>query len=397
MRDGWRRVTLGEVATLDIERVPVRPGEAYRIAGVLNAGQGVFARPAIDGAATNYSALHRLRAGQLVMRKLTAWEGPITTVPREFEGFVVSPEFPTYTLSDDLDSRFMSLVCQLPSFWDAMRLRSTGTVQRRKRVNPYQLLNVEIDLPPLVEQRRFVDMVASVDDLREREREQIRASTALRDALLGELLVMRDGWRVAPLGDVAEVVGGSTPRTNQPAFWGGGIPWVTPSEVVACRGGTLMATLRTLTPEGLRSIGGRLLPVGTVLLTSRATIGAVALAGVPVAVNQGFGAMVVGPDLDARFLLYWCEHNTAEFTTRAGGSTFPEISKPKIRSIPIAVPPLDEQHRIVDLISAVDSVKDRALEALSRTDLLRGNLLGDLLSGDHEIPAAYDRFLDGAA
>src|ERR1035437_10303599 len=80
MREGWRRVRLGEVARLDLDQASVRPDDAYAIAGVWNAGQGLFSRSTISGSDTNYRTLQRLRAGQLVMRKLTAWEGTITTV-----------------------------------------------------------------------------------------------------------------------------------------------------------------------------------------------------------------------------------------------------------------------------------------------------------------------------
>lgn len=146
MHEGWATVAVGDVAYLDIERVPVKAGETYKIAGVLNAGQGMLERDPIDGSATNYPALHRLRADQLVMRKLTAWEGPITVVPLKFDGYVVSTEFPTFTLDQTvLSPEYMRLVCQRPEFWEQMRDRSTGTVQRRKRVNPGQLLQITFD------------------------------------------------------------------------------------------------------------------------------------------------------------------------------------------------------------------------------------------------------------
>jgi type I restriction enzyme, S subunit len=83
MREGWRRLPLGKVAVLDIDRVTVESDHSYTVAGVLNAGNGLFPRETIGGSATNYPALYRLHTDQLVMRKLTAWEGPITTVGEE--------------------------------------------------------------------------------------------------------------------------------------------------------------------------------------------------------------------------------------------------------------------------------------------------------------------------
>ena len=90
MRDDWRPARVGEFARLAIERVRVDPDAvSYSIAGVLNRGAGLLNRGTIRGSETNYAELHRLRADQLVMRKLTAWEGPITVVPEEFDGFFV--------------------------------------------------------------------------------------------------------------------------------------------------------------------------------------------------------------------------------------------------------------------------------------------------------------------
>ncbi|SRR6266536_423592 len=148
MRDGWRSVAFGDVARVDIERERVSPEKEYPTAGVLNAGQGMFDRGILPGRVTNYSFLHRLRAGQVVMRKLTAWEGPVTVVPSEFDRFCVSTEFPTFTLNQEyILPEFMRLICQRPSFWLALKERSTGTVQRRKRVSPSALLTVPILLP----------------------------------------------------------------------------------------------------------------------------------------------------------------------------------------------------------------------------------------------------------
>jgi type I restriction enzyme S subunit len=117
MHDGWRQLVLGDVARLSIEREQVDANRAYPTAGVLNAGQGLFDRGLVPGSSTNYPALHRLRGGKLVMRKLTAWEGPVAVVPEQFDGFYVSTEFPTFDLdTTQISPSFMQLICQQPLF-----------------------------------------------------------------------------------------------------------------------------------------------------------------------------------------------------------------------------------------------------------------------------------------
>lgn len=139
--------SLGDVMHLDVVRTPMESGTTYHLAGVLNAGKGLVDKDAFDGADTEYTAMNVLRENQVVMRKLTAWEGPITVVPAEFEGFVASNEFPTFTLSADVAPAWMKHVCRTPRLWAEMQSRVVGTVQRRKRLNPDQLLSLMLPIP----------------------------------------------------------------------------------------------------------------------------------------------------------------------------------------------------------------------------------------------------------
>ncbi|MFG3525170.1 restriction endonuclease subunit S [Streptomyces sp. NPDC047917] len=177
---GYPLRPLGELMRLDIQRTPMKPGTTYRLAGVLNAGKGVIAKGELDGGDTEYAAMNVLRADQVVMRKLTAWEGPITVVPAEYDGFVVSNEFPTFTLGSELMPDWMRHVCGSPRLWAEMKNRVSGTVQRRKRLNPEQLLQIQLPIPTREVQARIVDVLDAVDD-------QVTAldmeADALRDVL----------------------------------------------------------------------------------------------------------------------------------------------------------------------------------------------------------------------
>ena len=172
--------------------------------------------------------------------------------------------------------------------------------------------------------------------------------------------------------------------------------WVTPTEVAANEGRYIYDSDRKITPEGLARSSAKMLPVDSVLLTSRATIGAVAMAGVPLATNQGFASLVCGPDLLPRFAMYWCQLNTHEFVSRAGGNIFLEISRKKVAAIPMDLPPIKEQKRIVGLIDGVDQMLQATQATIAGTRTLREGVLTDLLSGTHEIPDSYDALLESA-
>ncbi len=154
-----------------------------------------------------------------------------------------------------------------------------------------------------------------------------------------ELGEIPEGWEVKTLGNVTEVVGGTTPSTKVPEYWDGGIHcWATPKDLSNLSVPVLLDTERRITDSGLDRIGSGLLPKGTVLLSSRAPIGYLAISEVPVAINQGFIAMPPSETVSNLFLLQWCNYFHEQIINYANGSTFLEISKRDFRLIPIAMP-----------------------------------------------------------
>ncbi len=149
-----------------------------------------------------------------------------------------------------------------------------------------------------------------------------------------ELGDIPEGWQIVPIQDTSTIVGGTTPSTKQPLFWEGGHHfWATPKDLSALTTPVLMRTNRKITDKGLARISSGLLPIGTVLMSSRAPIGYLAIAEVSVAINQGFIAMLPKPNISNLFLLYWCEYFKSEIINHANGSTFLEINKRNFRQI----------------------------------------------------------------
>ncbi|MFW6186564.1 MAG: restriction endonuclease subunit S [Actinomycetota bacterium] len=138
--------SLSEVMELSINRVQLVDSHTYRLAGVLNAGQGLIDKGIFNGDETGYKTMNLLEANYVVMRKLTAWEGPIAVIGEKFNGFVASSEFPTFRLTGVLPAYFAHL-CRTERLRHEMKQRVTGSVQRRKRLNPDQLLAVELPIP----------------------------------------------------------------------------------------------------------------------------------------------------------------------------------------------------------------------------------------------------------
>jgi|GEM_PF-1992252 len=208
---------------------------------------------------------------------------------------------------------------------------------------------------------------------------------------------MNDVWVETTLGAVAEIVGGGTPSTSEPSYWGEDVVWLTPTEVVKADGTRIGSSGRMISASGLANSSAKMLPRNTVLLTTRASVGFVALADCALATNQGFQSLIPGPSVTPEFLMYWVQGNRTEFTSRAGGSTFPEIGKSKVQTIPISLPPLPVQRRIVDLMAHLDNqIANLRLERDS-AGAVRVATLSTLLDATREVPADYDAAFDLAA
>jgi type I restriction enzyme, S subunit len=173
---------LVELRTPDVE---VLGQEIYHFAGVYCFGRGVFRGPQRLGTETAYARLTRLRAGDFIYPKLMAWEGALGTVPNECDGLVVSPEFPVFSVNRErILPEVLDVYFRSPSVWPSLMAASTGTNVRRRRLHPERFLALDIPLPPMENQLRFLEVKTKVDVLR-----RLQAETANElDALLPSIL-----------------------------------------------------------------------------------------------------------------------------------------------------------------------------------------------------------------
>ena len=179
---------------------------------------------------------------------------------------------------------------------------------------------------------------------------------------------MKQGWEIKKLGEVCDIVGGSTPKTGEPSYWDGEHYWITPAELDGSK--YISSTSRTITDEGVKSAHLQLLPSGTVLLSSRAPIGKVAITTAPMYCNQGFKNLVCSDKLYNEFAYWFLYYNTEYLNSLGTGATFKEISKRVVEQIPIPVPPREEQERIVEELDCLSGVIEKKREQLKQLDAL---------------------------
>jgi len=183
------------------------------------------------------------------------------------------------------------------------------------------------------------------------------------------------GWKRCLISEIAEIVSGGTPSSKDLSNFADstGIPWITPADLSGYKDKFIAAGKRFLSEKGLKCSSARVLPAGTVLFTSRAPVGYVAIAANPVATNQGFKSFVIKSEVLSEYLYYYLKSQKEAIESLASGTTFLELSGGNAKKITVVLPPIDEQKQIVarldQLLARVDSCRahlDRAAAAIKR-------------------------------
>ena len=273
-------------------------------------------------------------------------------------------------------------------------MKGTGTTF--KAISGTQLKSIILSIPPLNEQKRIVSKIesifAQIDAIKERL-EILASQTKSTSGMLSVLkksilkqafegkLVPQDlndkptnillktmhksseitteqnnfpmGWTVTRINEICELIGGGTPSRKNSKYFNGDIMWLTPTEIPKNIIVKIFDSKEKITALGLKKSSAKIIPRNSVLLTSRASIGYIAIAGTPVTTNQGFASFVCSNVIHNFYLAYWLMSKTDLLKIQATGTTFKEISKSKLRSLDIFLPPLNEQKRIVSKIESI--------------------------------------------
>lgn len=251
------------------------------------------------------------------------------------------------------------------------------------------LNSFKVPLPPTKDERtKIANALSDVDALLGSLDQVIAKKRCLKQATMQQLLTgetrlpgFAGEWELNNLGDIADIVSGGTPRTTIPSYWNGGIKWCTPTDITRYSGKYITETDRTISDAGLSSSGASLLPIGTLLLCSRATIGEVKIASAPMCTNQGFKSLVCHTRISNEFIYYKLLTMKPQMVERAFGSTFLEISTRNVAALTVVIPAHEEQIAIANVLSDIDAELSE-LEALrDKTRNIKQAMMQELLTG----------------
>lgn len=238
---------------------------------------------------------------------------------------------------------------------------------------------IKVPLPPTSEQASISNALNDIDNLIRSLEKLISKKKAIKLGALQNLFKSKKSWKTVKLGEIVTVVGGGTPITSIDEYWNGTINWFTPTEI----GNTkyVESSIRTITKKGLSESSAKLLPPGTILLTTRASIGDLAILKNEATTNQGFQSLIPNEHYFNEFIYYLMFTKKQELLKNASGSTFLEISPNKVKSIEVTVPNINEQKEIASILSDID-LEIKTLETkLDKYKQIKQGMMQNLLTG----------------
>jgi type I restriction enzyme S subunit len=327
----------------------------------------------------------RLVGGEVLL-SVVGTVGRLAVVPPELAGWNVARAIAVLRPLDPRLAPWLFYALQTPEAQRAMGVAKTDTVQAT--LNLRDIATLEVPLPDADTRQRIVCVLSSLDDLMEVNRGLVDRAERAASAAFAHFTNASDAATPLPVDELCHVRGGSTPRTSEPSYWvSGTIAWATPKDLSRLPSTPLLATERRITEAGLGQISSGLLPAGTLLMSSRAPVGYLAIAELPVAVNQGFIAMVCDRSVSNYFLWQWLKANMDQVLARANGSTFQEISKANFRPLLVDVPPAADlaafDRTVAPLYRAiVELEREIATLQQARDELLPLLMLGRVVPGE---------------
>jgi len=233
-----------------------------------------------------------------------------------------------------------------------------------KHLSSKKILDMEFEIPSLLVQKKISLTLEKADQLKTLRQEADDLTNQFLQSLFidmfGDPVKNPKKWPRKKLSEVSEVVSGSTPDTNNSLYWDGKINWITPAELIDGDNYYYSETERKISELGSKSIGARLFPVDTVMLTTRAPIGKVAIAGNLMCSNQGFKSFICNKEVLNHIYLYVLLLSKKEYLNGLGtGATFKEINKKTVESIQIPVPPIELQNKFAKIAQQIEETKQK--------------------------------------
>lgn len=390
MREGWRGRRMAEVLSQTCDMVATADLATVPYAGVRLSGRGVYRREPVPASDVKAARLNRIRAGQVVYNRMWATRGSFGVAGPDADGCLVTNDFPVFDVLPDVLPGYLRLLFETELFQQQAAQAAVGTTERR-RLHEQDFLDLTLNLPPLAEQRRIVDLVEAVDDYCVTCDAQVAVSTQMLSRAR-ETLVRWEGLQ--PLSSACSIQSSLVSPTDSDFS---GLPHIGVESIE--RGTGRLLPTRPAAEDGVTSGKYLVDPRDVVYAKIRPELRKAVWPRTPALCSADAYPLRPAPSVLPEFLLevLLSDRFSAVAIARSARTKMPKINREALFTIEVPLPPLEEQQRIAGAITAVRTVLDASRTALDLAKRLRAAAIADLLSGAHEIPESYDRFLAEAS
>lgn len=247
---------------------------------------------------------------------------------------------------------------------------------------------IEVTLPELSIQKRVVEIITTIQRKIENNQELNDNLEQQAAAYFQELFVANanPNWKVGTISDLGTVTGGSTPSKAKPEYYtDNGIAWITPKDLSINKSKFISHGETDITELGLKNSSASIMPEGTVLFSSRAPIGYIAISNGEVTTNQGFKSVVPKPEIGTAFVYFFLKNNLPTIEGAASGSTFKEVSGSTMKNVPAVIPDTGTLAKFNDFCSPLFEKQKNLEQENQHLAFLRDTLLPKLMSGELDV------------
>ena len=343
------------------------PTEGYMRLGIRSHAKGTFHNYVEKGKELETAKMFRVAADKFIVNITFGWEHAVAITDENDAGKLVSHRFPQYSFNEGMVPKFFRYLILDENFKHHLELSSPGGAGRNRVLKLNEMLEYKMSFPSEEEQKKIASYYDNLDNLITLHQRKCDELQNMKKYMLQKMFPQNgqlvpqirfagftEAWEQRKLGELAEIVGGGTPSTGVDSYWDGDIDWYAPAEIGEQI--YLESSQRKITKEGLNKSSAKILPIGTVLFTSRAGIGKTAILLKEGCTNQGFQSIVPNKEkLDSYFIFTRSEELKRYGETVGAGSTFVEVSGKQMANMELMMPKtMSEQQQIGEYFTTLD-------------------------------------------
>ena len=339
----------------------------------------------VDNETQKVISKYTVKAGDVVL-SIVGTIGLVAIVGRTLDGANLTENCVKLSSFHGVNRDFLYYYLRSDCGQQEIRCGTVGAVQAKLPIKNIQ--NIAINLPDYTTQERIASLLLSIDrkiELNQKINDNLeqQAATYFQELFINNANPM---WQISTISDLGTVVGGSTPSKTKPEYYtNNGIAWITPKDLSINKSKFISHGENDITELGLKNSSATVMPKGTVLFSSRAPIGYIAIASNEVTTNQGFKSVIPYSEIGTAFVYFFLKHSLPVIESAASGSTFKEISGSAMKNIPAIIPDrntLDQFNSFCAPIFAQQKILEEQNHSLA---MLRDSLLPKLMSGAIDI------------